>query len=97
MPSWFETSWFDYSVKRNVALPPGPLRHFNIAVLVLGVIYAIVITIVNVVVVGYEIVPTISENFTNTPLWYEKFVPKWSSLIQPSWNCTDSIIKINEG
>lgn len=97
LQSWFETSWFDYPVKRNVALPSGPLRHFNIAVFILGIIYAIAITIVNIVAVGYETVAISSVNFTSTPLWYEKLIPKSSSLVPPSYNCSESVIKINEG
>ena len=97
MPSWFETAWFDYSVKRNIILPPGPLRHFNVAVMVLGVIYIVIITVVNVVINGYEVVPIISEHFTHSRLWYEHFIPKSLSLVQPSYNCTPSIIKVGDG
>lgn len=97
MPSWFETSWFDYPVTRRVGLPPGPLRHFNIAVFVVGILYAIIITFYNVVAEGYETIYFSSTQFTSNNLWYEKIIPKSSSLIQPSYFCNDSYIKANEG
>lgn len=98
MPFWFVSSWFDYPVKRSVSLPPGPLRYFNIAVLTLGVIYAVVITLINVVAVGYESITVDSTNFNSSaPLWYEQhFLPK-TQLLPPSRNCSPSFIKINEG
>lgn len=97
MPSWFETSWFDYPVTRRVGLPPGPLRHFNIAIFVVGILYAIIITFYNVVAEGYETIYFSSTQFTSGPLWYQKIIPKSSSLIQPSYFCNDSYIKANEG
>jgi hypothetical protein len=98
MPSIFESSWFDYPVKRNISLPPGWLRHFNVAVLVVGIIYSIIITVVNVALVGYETKPVLSGTFIRDRLWYERFTPKQSIIdLNPSWNCSDSIIKINEG
>lgn len=96
MPSWFETSWFDYPVTRNISLPPGSLRHFNITVFVMGILYAIAITIINVVAVGYEAVSITSQSYTAAPLWYERITPK-SSLVLPSYSCEDSFIKPNQG
>jgi len=95
--SWFETSWFDYPVKRNISLPPGRLRHFNVAVLVLGVFYFLIITLVNVVIAGYEVVPIISSNFISSRLWYERFIPTSLGLVQPSYVCASSIIKVGDG
>jgi hypothetical protein len=96
--SWFETSWFDYPVKRNIGLPTGPLRHLNVAILVSAVFYFVIITLVNVVIAGYEVVPLISSNFnSSSKLWYEHFIPKFLALVPPSYTCESSMIKVGDG
>jgi hypothetical protein len=97
MHSFFESSWFDYPVTRNISLPSAALRHFNIAVLVFGVIYSIIITVINVALVGYEVVPVISGTFTLPGLWYEKFLPKNNSIVEAHLVCSPSIVRIGEG
>jgi len=97
MPSWLESAWVDYPLKRSISLPPGPLRHFNVAVLVLSVIYVVVITLINVVAVAYERVTVISTDY-DLPykLWYEvHFLPK--SWAPQTRTCNASLIKISEG
>jgi hypothetical protein len=49
---------------------------FTWTILFLGVIYITVVTIINVVAVGYELVPFISSQYNGSAnLWYEGFLP----------------------
>ena len=52
---------------------------FTFTVLILGVFWIILITIVNVAAVGYELVPFISTSYNGSAnLWYERLLPdKW--------------------
>ena len=92
MPAWLNSPWFDHPVTR-----PVTLRYFNPAILVFGVIYIVIITVVNIVAVGYESSTVISPNFwDHTPKLYEKFLPN-STLLPQTHKCNGSIIKVNEG
>jgi hypothetical protein len=91
MPSWFKSPWFNYPISR-----PVTLRYFNPAVLVLGVIYTIFITLINVIAVGYETTSTLSTSFNDSrPLWYEYFIPKGTGIYQVR-TCSGSPIKVKE-
>ena len=62
-----------------------------------GILWVIIITLINTVAVGYELVSVSSTNFNNTARnWYEKVVSA-NSIVPPSWNCLYSVIKVNEG
>lgn len=88
MPSWLETSWFEYPLRRPVLLP-----HLNIVVLVVGLVYVVGITVLNVIAVGYESVPTSISSYNAT---LSDFVSK-SVLLPKQQTCDPSIVKINEG
>jgi hypothetical protein len=92
MPSWLESSWFEYPLTR-----PVTLRHFNIYVLVLGLIYAIIITFLNIIVAGYESVAITSSNYNGSySLWYERIFPM-TPLLPTPWNCNATSITVNDG
>jgi hypothetical protein len=48
-------NWLEYPITR-----PVTLRHFNAAILVLGAVYVVFITIINVAAVGYETISVLS-------------------------------------
>jgi len=85
------TAIFEYSITR-----PVTLRYFTPTVLALGVVWITFITLINVVVVGYDYVPLVSTSFnTSQELWYEELIPKsWSPTTR---SCIGSTIKIDEG
>lgn len=88
MPSWLETSWFEYPLMR-----PVHISHLNIVVLVVGLVYVVGITVLNVVAVGYESVPT---SITSYNAKMSHFLPK-SMMLPKQQTCDPSIVKINEG
>jgi hypothetical protein len=93
MFSWLGSSWFDYPLTRPVTLR----SHFNVSILVLGVVYIVLITLINVAAVGYDSVSFISSSCNGTlTLWYDQFLPK-TVLLPPSRTCQASAIKANEG
>jgi len=94
--AWLDASWFNHPISRPVTLR----RWFNIPVLVLGVVYIILITLANVIAVGYETVATISSQYQNNmTLWYEHPLPNFAvnALLPETRKCTASTIKVNEG
>jgi hypothetical protein len=97
-PLWLESSWFSYSLTRDVSLRPVTQRHFNIAFLILGLGYIVLITLINVVAVGYEPISVITTNFNiTTLLWYEfHFLPK-TSLLPETRTCNATLMKVNDG
>jgi hypothetical protein len=91
MRSWLETSWFEYLLTRPVLL-----RHFNIVVLVVGIVYAVFITLFNVIAVGYDSNPKMESSYnTSLRLWYS-FLPE-SALTPLGKTCEPSTVKISEG
>lgn len=69
---------------------------FNVTILILGIVWVAVITLVNVAAVGYELMPTLSADFNASyTLWYERFT-KRTSWIPQTRNCTPSVIKLGE-
>lgn len=92
MPSWLDVPWFDYPITR-----PVTLRHFNPVILVLGVVYVVFITLINIVAVGYETTSILSVAYNRSDsLWYEHFLPKAGGLPE-TWTCSPSTIKVTEG
>jgi len=92
MPSWFESPLFQYSITR-----PITLRYFNPMVLLLGVVYVIVITLVNIIEQGYDQMPVIDANYNSTVLrWYNGLIPIGAPVSPINKNCTPSIIKVSE-
>jgi len=84
-------SYFQYPLQKDINL-----RYFTPALICFGIIWIAMITLLNVAVVGYEPVAFTSTNYaTNTTAWYEKFIPKFLSLLPRSCNAT--IIQQNEG
>lgn len=81
----------DYSTTRSFTF-----RCFTPVILVFSTLWLLVITIVNVVAVGYEIVPlTASDYNASTPLWYESFIPTF--WLAPSRQCDPSLIPVGSG
>jgi hypothetical protein len=72
---------------------PFTLPHFAVIVHTLGVIWTVLLTILNVAAVGYETVPIFSTSFnSSTPLWYERFVlTRW--LFPASLSCSPFLIE----
>jgi hypothetical protein len=92
MLSWLNTPWFDYSLSR-----PITLRHFNLLVLVFGVIYVAFITLINIAAVGYEPVTVVDSDYNKTVTpWYQRFLVKTSLLPEP-WACNVATISANDG
>lgn len=82
----------EYPITRPIALG----FWFNFFVILGGVGWITVVTIINVAAVGYELVPFTSTNFNaSTTLWYERFTPMMSWFPQGR-TCEGSIIKIGE-
>jgi hypothetical protein len=90
--SIFSHHWFSYGITR-----PVTLRWFNIVVLIVGIIYIVFITLINVVAVGYEYVSVIDHNYNDTSVnWYEHFLPKnggWAVTRK----CNGTSIKVKDG
>lgn len=82
---------FQYPVTRDITL-----RHFTPVLLILGFIWILLVTLINVAVNGYENVSVTSTNFTTTTrIWYQKFIPK--AWVVPAWNCEPGYISLNDG
>jgi len=85
---------FEYPVTK-----PLRIRFFSIIFLFFATIWAVFVTLLNLAAVGYEYIPTTSQEFNSTKrLWYEKFVRSTGSWYAPSsWTCDGLQIKFNEG
>ena len=89
--SIFSRHWFSYGLTR-----PVTLKWFNITALLLGIIYVVFITLLNVVAVGYEYVSVINHDYNDTNVnWYENFLPK-NAGVPPTRRCNGSTIKVND-
>jgi hypothetical protein len=85
-------SFFQYTVNRDITL-----RYFTPTFVVVAIFWIVFITIVNVVVVGYESVFMMSTNFSSTPgSWYSDVAPK-AFQFYSTRSCNATSIKINEG
>lgn len=92
MPRWLGYSWFAYPVTR-----PITLRHFNVAILVLGVFYVVYVTLISVVAVGYEPSTFLTANFNDSaPLWYNN-IPIVGLGNAGTTTCNHSTIAVNDG
>src|SRR5271170_4742445 len=82
---------FEYSISRPITLP-----WFAPVVLVVGFIYIIVITFVNVIAVGYNTINYNSLVYNEThSLWYDRLVPfRGSSYNHRS--CEPTLLKLND-
>jgi hypothetical protein len=86
-------SLLEYHVTRPIILK----KWITTSIIVGAILWIIIITLINIVAVGYELVSVSSTNFNNTARnWYEKVLPT-DSVIPSSWNCLYSVIKVNEG
>jgi len=66
-----------------------------LAIFVGAVVYIAFITTINVVAVGYELVPISSNDYNASyTLWYEKLFP--AAWIPDSRTCQPAVIKLNE-
>jgi hypothetical protein len=73
---------------------PFTIPHITIIVCALGVLWTIVVTLVNVAALGYDVVPVYSTSFSSsgTLLWYEKFVlTRW--FFPASWSCDPMVLE----
>jgi hypothetical protein len=65
-------------------------------VVIFALISIAIITVINIVAVGYELVPIVSDSFNSSyKLWYDEFLPKGLSPL--SQTCERAIINVNEG
>ena len=79
-------------MRRNITL-----RYFTPAFILVGIIWITFITLVNVVVVGYESVVITSTDFSSTAkAWYENFMLR-SLWFVPAWSCNATVINVNDG
>jgi hypothetical protein len=84
---------FEYSVTRPIVIS----RWLEILICLGGVLWFTIVTVVNIAVVGYDLVPVTSTIFNNSyDLWYERLIPL-RSWIPQSWTCNGSIIGFGEG
>jgi len=82
---------FEYSITRSFRF-----RYFTEVVLLLGLLWLVFITLLNVVAVAYEVVPTTTTTFNESvKLWYEKFMPTF--WLPQSRNCDGSVIPLKTG
>jgi hypothetical protein len=80
----------EYAITR-----PFSSRYFTPSIFVVGILWLTLITIVNIIAVGYETVPFTSLVYNSTgKLWYERFNPFW---IPPGRSCDPSLIPLNTG
>jgi hypothetical protein len=82
----------EYNVTRQFTL-----AHLSLLIYAGGIIWTILITILNVAAVGYDVVSVYSTSFLNpAPLWYERFWGvKW--LFPSSWSCNPTVIAPYQG
>jgi len=82
-----------YPVTRSIALG----QWFNIFIILLGIGWVSLITIINIAAVGYELVPFTTTIYnTSATLWYER-LPLMTSWFPQGRSCDGSIIKLGEG
>jgi len=82
----------EYSLKRPIILS----RWTTVLIIGVCILWVVIVTLVSVGTAGYENVVVPSTEFNNTIRnWYEIF--DTGSLIPRSWNCSYSVIKVNEG
>src|SRR5277367_5314128 len=85
-------NFIDYGVTRTAIFPLWSA----LIIIVLGVAWVAIVTIVNVAAVGYELVSVTSTDFNASySLWYERFIPQ--SYKPMTRTCDGSIIQISEG
>lgn len=84
-------TFFEYPVTR-----PIPLSRVTLALIIIGgLAFVGIVTVINVVAVGYELVSITSTDYdSSSSLWYEKFMPK--SWTPQTKTCQPTIIKLNE-
>jgi hypothetical protein len=82
----------------NPVTRPFTLTCFTHGVLLLGIIWTALITVIIVAGVGYEYVSVDSPSFNSSgpTLWYERFAVI-AFLYPKSWTCTPSKIQIGQG
>jgi hypothetical protein len=82
----------EYSLTRPIILS----RLATASVIAACVLWIVLVTFITVATSGYQYT-TVSSNDYNSTMrnWYEKIWDR-NSLIAPSWNCSSSIIKVNE-
>jgi hypothetical protein len=86
-------SLLGYPVIRPIILK----KWITASIIVGAILWIIIVTLINIVAVGYELVPVPSPNFNNTARnWYEKVIDT-DIIIPLSWICSYSVIKLNEG
>ena len=76
---------------------PLRLGRLSIVLIMAGtLLFTAIITIINIVTVGYELMPVTSNTFNiTTTFWYEKLVPtKWKPN---AGTCDAATIKLREG
>jgi hypothetical protein len=82
---------FEYAISRPISTP-----WFAPALLFIGTIYIIVITFVNVIAQGYDIINYNSLVYNEThSLWYDRFVPFRGPLYNHR-TCEPTLLKLND-
>jgi hypothetical protein len=81
-------------VEYNITRPFS--RWYSITVFVLGIIWIVFITFINVAAVGYEGVTIITASYNGTnELWFERFIP--NSWKPTTLSCSPNIIQLGDG
>ena len=84
-------TFFEYPITRPIPLSRGSLT----LIIISGLAFVGLVTVINVVAVGYEYVTITSTDYDPTAkLWYEKFMAK--SWTPHTKTCQPTIIKLNE-
>ena len=84
--------FFHYPVTR-----PITLQHFRPAILLFGFFFVVLLTLVNVIAVGYENLSVISIAYNRTDtIWYEGVLETFGGFPK-GWICSPSTIQVTEG
>lgn len=83
--------WLEYPVTR-----PFTIKYLNLTLIVLGSVWACIVTVIMIAAVGYESSQVYLDIFNpETRLWYEKILP-YSSWLGGSTVCQGSSIKAGD-
>jgi hypothetical protein len=84
--------FLEYPVTRPIYLS----QVWTWLLIAISLIFIALTTLINVVAVGYELVPVISTAYNSSyKPWYEKIMP--AAFIPQNFTCDSASIKLNEG
>jgi hypothetical protein len=87
---------FEYPVTRPIKLS----RWITVCVVVLGILFLAIITLLNIIAVGYDTVQVISDSFNSSDIfWYDHLLPAvWTprpkNLTNEQFWCTTNVFHV---